>query len=256
MSHSTTAADREGAGLGDDLDSVPTYRPMSTAAVLALVLGLASPLALAWSVLWVIPLVGVLVSAVALRAIRMSEGTLAGRWAALAGLGLSLFIGSCALASHYARDRTVASQGTPWGLMWCELLLEGKAAEALELKQDPMTRRPLGTLKEFYQNNESARQRLAEFREEELVKLLLAAPEGSKVAVGPVDHVEPSRGGYVMVLAFTLHPGRTKDELPSEYEHPQEFSVQLRKSPDRGPIKGAWSVEGYRLGRLGTRVQP
>jgi hypothetical protein len=250
MSHSKTAPIDQSDGSEGDLDQVAGYRPMSTAAVLALILGLASPLALAWNVLWLIPLLGVLTAAVALRRIKSSDGTLAGARAAVVGLGLSLLVGSMVMSSRYTRDRAVAAQGTPWGLKWCELLLEGKAAEALELKQDPMTRRPFNSLDDFYANNESARQRLAEFREEPVVDLLLSAPTGSQVVEGPVDHVEPSRGGFVLIREFTLHPGRVEGEQPPPYDRPQEFLLQLRKAPDRGPVKGVWRVEAYQLGKV------
>lgn len=254
MSHSPSASNND--VVGDDLDPVVAYRPISSAAVAALLLGLASPLALAWTLFWILPLLGVLVALAALRNIARSEGTLAGRWAALVGIALSLLVGAMAISSKYVRNRTVAEQATPWGIKWCELLLEGKAAEALELKQDPMTRRPFSTLAEYYENNDAAKERLAEFREEELVALLLNAPDGSTVTPGPVDQVERSRGGYVVVRAFTLEPGAATADGAKQYAAPTVFSLQLRKSPDRGEIGGLWSVEAYRRGRLDNALHP
>jgi hypothetical protein len=75
-----------GLGSGD-------YVAVSAAAIVALLLGLASLLSFISDTLLLIPLAGLIVALVALRNIRKSSGTLTGRGMAIAGLVLSVAIG-------------------------------------------------------------------------------------------------------------------------------------------------------------------
>ena len=70
-----------------------SYHSVSSVAVVALVVGILSPLAFAHVLLWSLPLVGVAVSLAALVQIDRSDGVLIGRKAAIVGLVLSLIAG-------------------------------------------------------------------------------------------------------------------------------------------------------------------
>lgn len=74
----------------DDVESLADYRSLSVLALVSLVIGLMAPLAFAAPLAWAIPLIGIGVSLIALRRIAVSEGLLAGRWAATMGLALSI----------------------------------------------------------------------------------------------------------------------------------------------------------------------
>lgn len=240
MSQSTNTHAEDYTGSDGDAD----YRPVSGAAIVALILGLLSPLAVFWSILWLLPLLGVLASAVAFRGIRRSDGVLAGRNLAIAGLVISLLIGSMVVAAEFTRKRLVVAQGTPWGVKWCELLLEGRTEEALELEQGPSTRRPLSSLEKYYSENDSARARLAEFREDPVVKLLTEAPAGSRVVPGQIIGVDrrPS-GEYGMVRTYKLLPAGSAADKSSAIT----FLLEVDKAPAQGIVKSGWYVRGYKL---------
>lgn len=244
MSQTTNTRAQESAGTGGDPDREISYRPVSGAAICALVLGLLSPLAIFWKLLWLLPLLGVLVSTIALRGIDRSDGALAGRGLAITGLLMSLVIGSMVLAGEVTRKQLVVAQGTPWGMKWCELLLEGRTEEALELKQGPNVRRPFTSLEKYYAENDSAKARLAEFREEPLIKLLTTAPEGSRVVPGKVVGVDrrPS-GEYGVLRNYELHPPASGPEGMQ----PISFLLEVDKAPARGVVKSGWYVRGYEL---------
>src|SRR5688572_8269686 len=72
----------------EDLDQVANYRSMSGLAIVSLLLGLLAPVCFAAPVFLAIPLFGTALSLFALRRIAASEGALAGKWAATAGLAL------------------------------------------------------------------------------------------------------------------------------------------------------------------------
>lgn len=77
------------AGLGSQ-----EYVAINTLAVLGVILGIASVLAIMANVLLVIPLVGFIFSAVAFRQIEASNGTQTGKWLAVLGIFLSMgFVG-------------------------------------------------------------------------------------------------------------------------------------------------------------------
>src|SRR5579859_5091705 len=74
------------------------YAAINSMAIVALILGVASVLALAWDVLLVIPLAGLVCALIAFRQIAGSNGTQAGKGLALAALLLALGFGGTALA--------------------------------------------------------------------------------------------------------------------------------------------------------------
>ena len=70
-----------------DLESpAGAYHSVSALAIIALVVGLLSPLAFAHELLWALPLTAIALSIVAIVRIDRSEGLLIGRWAAVLGL--------------------------------------------------------------------------------------------------------------------------------------------------------------------------
>ena len=69
---------------------VARYRPFCGLAIVGLLVGLLSALAILDPLLWFLPVLGVVLSAVALRRVAAADPPLVGRTAAVAGLGLSV----------------------------------------------------------------------------------------------------------------------------------------------------------------------
>src|SRR5688500_10904316 len=76
-----------------DETALASYQGVSIMAVLALLLGVASALALVHPFLWVVPPVAVVLSILAIRAIDAPDSNLTGRRLAIAGLALALLFG-------------------------------------------------------------------------------------------------------------------------------------------------------------------
>ena len=104
------------------------YRAVAGQAVLGLIFGLLSPVALIDPMLWVVPLLGVFFSVWALRRINKYAPAMIGRKAALVALALSLLfaaaapadwliyrkmVGSCASNSGMVHARVTNRGGTP-----------------------------------------------------------------------------------------------------------------------------------------------
>jgi hypothetical protein len=117
----------------DDAEQATEYRTLSVLALISLVFGIASPLALAGPLFLAVPLLGVAVSLLALRNIAFSEGVLAGRWAAVAGLVLCV----ASAITPFSRDtfqRLIRShQAEEVARHWLTLVASGKTEEAFRL---------------------------------------------------------------------------------------------------------------------------
>lgn len=108
------------------------YTSLSTLAVCAFVLGLASLTALLAPFMMVVPIAGVIVSATALARIAGSSGTLSGRNLALVGLALSIACGVASPLRVEVRDRLYASQVDQAGRDWLTLLSKDQLAKAVD----------------------------------------------------------------------------------------------------------------------------
>ncbi len=161
------------------------------------------------------------------------------------GLALSLAIGTGVYVHNRTLERLIATEAEQWALEWCDLLLDDQVLTALELKSPLESRRPFDdSLAEYYQSNDAAIESLDAFRDNPVVELLTAAPDGAKVVAGDVLGVVPSaRGGYTVGQSFELIPasGKTPDS-------PTEFRLQLTRSPAGSPAGAGWHLGDHVLG--------
>lgn len=158
------------------------YRSVSVRAVFALLLGLFAPLALLGPVLWIVPAVGVAVSAWALYAIAQSEGALVGRKAALAGLSLALIFGAAAASARASAGWWLRREARPVAEHWFELLRDDQPQLAHQLTLAPGQRlADTSDLWSNYRDSEESRRSLERFVGNPLVRALLALGSGAKV---------------------------------------------------------------------------
>lgn len=115
------------------LPATPEYQSLSGAAVLAFVLGLASPLALADPALLAVPAAAVCMAILAQRKIRDSAGTQTGVTVARFGLALALISATAALAHGPVRDALYRRQSAEVAQRWFTLLAEDRIDDAMAL---------------------------------------------------------------------------------------------------------------------------
>jgi len=121
-----TAADRS----GDAAAELPGERPVSGLAVASVLLGCVAALALVSPVFWVVPLVGVVVAAAAVRDVFRTGVAKAGGFAAVVGLALSLGFGTQAVAAAGAARWLAAARAHAAADFWIETLCAGRTEDA------------------------------------------------------------------------------------------------------------------------------
>lgn len=109
------------------------YSQVSGAAIIALLLGLASLLAFVGPLFFVFPVAAVGVALVALANIRRSEGTLAGALLARIAIALALGCVAASLVRGSVRDTLMQRQAVEAAKQWLELLAAGRIPEARAL---------------------------------------------------------------------------------------------------------------------------
>ncbi len=121
---------------GDDPEQTTEYSTLSVLAIISLVIGVVAPLAIVSPLLLAIPLFGIAVALLALRRIAVSEGTLAGRWAAIVGLALCI-ASAVGPFSHSFAQRTIRSnQAAEFGRSWIAMVTSGDSKQAFRLTVD------------------------------------------------------------------------------------------------------------------------
>ena len=93
-----------------DSDQLPSYQALSALAVIAVILGLVSALAILSPALWILPLAALVAAVVALRRIATADPPMVGRKAALLGL----FLGVPLAAGYLTRRFGERARGRVW----------------------------------------------------------------------------------------------------------------------------------------------
>ena len=133
---------------------IARYRPLSKLAVAGLIVGLLSPLAVIEPVLYLIPLAGILVGALALGRIARSGQALLGRKAALAGLVLSVGLAAAAPGHWITYRWLLRREARQFATVWFDLLRQGEPQKAFQLTVHPDYRQPLDdSLWDYYKEN-------------------------------------------------------------------------------------------------------
>jgi hypothetical protein len=174
---------------GDEAGLVE-YQAISPLSVVALVLGLASPLACAGRLLWLLPVAAALVSAIALRQIALSSTGLVGRKAALVGLALAVLFGSAAPTRLASRKWILYSQARSVASGWMELVRQGQLDQAHQWTLPYIERQPPGaSLATFYQASAEAKEKRDElFGQPHVARFVEAAAAGEIRFLGTDEH--------------------------------------------------------------------
>jgi hypothetical protein len=226
--------------LGKFSESEIAYHSMEPWAILGLVLGLLSAAAMIAPLLWLLPLVGVLTSAVALRRIRLEPGRM-GRTAALAGLGLSAFFGVVPAARTAAAWVLLSGQARPMADQFWEYLRQGSPEKALMLQFTPDARQPLDDmLWVFYRNDNEGKAQLKRFVSHPLVRTLLALGTKADVRFYKTHAVATDGPRAQVSYWYTV-------TWPDETGKKTTFlaGILLERRPTADPSLNPWKVKDF-----------
>jgi len=161
--------------------SLAAYRMLSGRAVVCLVFGLLSPLAMVDPMLWPIPCVGVMFGWMALRQIRKNAPEMAGRNVALAGLAVSILFLAAAPAHWQAHRRLLCKEARHFARLWFAYLAQNEPHKAYQLLKEPGERRPLDErLWDYYRSRPALREAFEGFAASPLARTLLALGTGAE----------------------------------------------------------------------------
>jgi hypothetical protein len=162
--------------------AVAQYRPVSAAAISGLILSVASAAVLFHPVLWALPVLGVLFSALGLYRVAVSGGELLGRRAAMIGLCLSVVWLTAGPTNWVSYRWALRREARQFARYWFQFLTENRPREAHQLTQFPERRAPLDVyLAERYAAGTRWGEQLETFMSDRLVSILLAQQAGAQV---------------------------------------------------------------------------
>jgi hypothetical protein len=196
----SASAARPTEHLHPDEQTLAEYSAVSRSAVLALCLGLASPLVLISPLLVLVPLAAVTAAIVALRGIQASGGQLLGRWPATLGLCLAVLFSGWGFSRQWTRQTLLSEHAEQFVNGWLRICQEGKLQMADQLMQPPSARLHSDeAIAEFYRTNKEAEVGIDSFFSREPMKTFLAVGKNSRVELSIAGR---SQNGYSDDVVF------------------------------------------------------
>ncbi|MEX2307252.1 MAG: hypothetical protein WD738_06645 [Pirellulales bacterium] len=225
----------------DDAEQVAGYRTVSALAIISLVFGLASPLCFAWPLMMAIPIFGTAISIVALLRIAASDGALAGRWAATAGLALCLICGAAAVSRNAVSRFIRTRQAEEVGRNWIGLLLADDAEQAFHFtvtgnrrEPPPEPGMPAPTETPYEQ-----------FALSPIVPTLAAAGRDADIRYVETLSYEPqARRQFLIQQKFVVTPKAAAEGTPRD---PVEVHLTLQRSQLMGEPQSRWLVANFEV---------
>ncbi|MCA9247267.1 MAG: DUF4190 domain-containing protein [Planctomycetales bacterium] len=224
-------------------ETLAEYKTLSVPAVIALILGLLSPIAWIGPVLWIVPGAGIALAVLALRSIARRPASLTGRKTAIVGLALSLLFGSATLSRAASRTWWLRSEARQVAAQWIDLLATDQPARAHRWTLPP-EKRPVDddSLWTFYQTTADAQESLREFVAQRPIRYLLAHGDQVQVRFWMAEDPGPAHDGADLVRLYYA----VTDERA---EGKQSFFLRLVMRREVGVADpGAWTMSEVRGG--------
>jgi hypothetical protein len=196
------------ARLSEQLESEQrAYQSVSRFAVLAALLGIGSSVAFLDRLLWLVPVMGALLSWVALRKIANAEGALIGRKLALVGLALSILFGAAAPTRWIIYQRSMFHSADQTAKKWFDALAHNEPARAHQLRL--RAHRRLGdddaeSLWAFYRNDKMSRGQLRAYVALPSVRALLELGEDAEVRYVRCNRLDVTRYNELASLTYAV----------------------------------------------------
>lgn len=183
-------------------DEVPEYRPLCGLAVLGLILGLLSALAILHIGFGVVGAAAVLVAGVAMAQIARTPG-MAGRGLAIAGAVLAVFWTTAGWAKDMTHARLMDTESREFGLLWFDFLRKNEPVKAMELGGHPSGRRPLNArLIDHYLTSRESYESLQGFVGQPEVRSLLKLGDRATVRFYQCEGVADDRVNQVYAVTY------------------------------------------------------
>ncbi len=153
--------------------------PIRFSGFIALVLGLASFMAIFGEALIVVPAMAILLGAFALR--RYSGDRPVGVIAAGIGVFCALMFGVWGVSERHFKKQQMSDQATRFAYEWLQLVGQGNIELALELQIHPQRRQTQSMpLTDYYERSDVGAKMMQQFREQDVVPQLIAAGDKPK----------------------------------------------------------------------------
>jgi hypothetical protein len=220
-------------------DESREYRSVEPLAIVALVLGLFSPLAIVASLWCVVPLFGLAAAGGALMRIARDERR--GRAMALVGMVLAAFFLMVPLARYASSQWLLARQGRLAADQFVAFLHEQSPEKAMLLQMAPDFRPPIDDgLWSFYRNDAESRGQLRKFVANPSVRMLLALGDRADIQFyrtsGALAGHRMALVDYWYTVTFTDADNHKKTIL---------FSVLLERKPTENKELNPWRVKDF-----------
>lgn len=247
-----------------EIEELPTYRRLSGMALGALILGLASPLAMVSPVLWLVPVIAIAVAIRALYQVRAEPDVYSGSGFAWIGLVLAVVFLAAAPARTVSREEWLDTRSGLFAQQWIDYLRSGQSHKAHQLHTYESLRLPLdGRLADTYLRDEEMTREFHRFLAKPPVQALLGSEPGTRVVTTEVAFGKSGRNDQVFRRYKILPPGVDGDEHAdhggahhndtdhSDTDHgdhvhahprPMVFEMIVERSEDVIPGRETWRV--------------
>jgi hypothetical protein len=221
-------------------EEVARYRALSSLALVGLLAGLLSPLAMFSSLLWLVPLAAMVVSGLALRRIAARRSDLVGRPAALAGLVLGVTFLVAAPVSDMLYRHFLRQQARQFAQIWIDAVRQGDKFKAHHLMIEPGRRLPLeSNLAVYYAKKPQWQRMLDEFCKEPAMKLLFAL--GPKAEIRFYETAAEGRTDIYDVVKQTY---AVTYEDAEKQQKTFFITLVLQRSVNTGSRQANWTLAG------------
>ena len=216
------------------------YRAIEPWSIIALLLGLASPLALIDPLLSLVPALGLLAALVALARIG-GDPLRPGRRMTLLGLGLSAFFVMVPIAHYASAHWLLARQARPLADQFLTFLRERSPEKAVLLEMVPDQRPPADNgLWTFFRNDPESQTQLREFLKKPPIRMLLALGDRADIQFYRVNGVaagsSKALADYWYTITFTDEQDRKKTIV---------MGLLLERDPVRDESLNPWRVKDF-----------
>jgi hypothetical protein len=231
--------DRPASPIFDVADEeVTRYRAISPLAVISLLAGLLSPLALFGLVLWFVPLVAVVLSAIALGQIANRWPTLVGHRLAMAGLMLGVAMLVAAPVDDQVFHYFLRRQARQFAGTWIEAVRQGEVYKAHQLMVDPRRRLLLEVnLADHYRNYEPSRRQLRETLDQPTVRTLFALGKAANIRFYETATEGHDEGSDLVQQIYAVTYPDEQNQLTTFF-----IAIQLRRTVDSSIRRASWTV--------------